>query len=75
MKMTINSIKCTPFNRMKFSKKLLKGFPDIFVEFFFGLIFADFIGIMKLTIVRIQRYFFTWHRLCFELVSEIPFFF
>ena len=52
MKMTINSIKCTPFNRMKFSKKLLKGFPDIFVEFFFALIFADFIGIMKLTIVR-----------------------
>lgn len=37
---------------MKFSKKLLKGFPDIFVEFFFALIFADFIGIMKLTIVR-----------------------
>ena len=39
---------------MKFSKKLLKRFPDIFVEFFFGLIFADFIGIMKLTIVRIH---------------------
>ena len=44
---------------MKFSKKLLKGFPDIFVEFFFGLIFADFIGNMKLTIVCIRCYFFT----------------